>query len=190
MSTAGKVLTGLVLLMLPIWIVLVSAVTQLNASWREVLRAEVEKVAKLEQSVLDNQKEIQRLKDRILIVQVSGEEQATVLREKLADVERIKAEAINIQTAVKNQIESLTAAGASAAVARDRRKEEKEQEIQATAAAEKAVNELKAENAELMTQLTQLRQEFRSLLESNKALVQRMGRPRVQRAVQPGSSTR
>jgi len=190
MSTAGKVLIGLVLLMVPVWILMVSAVTQLNASWRQVLHDQETKVGELEQAILKNQKEITGLKDKIVLVQVSGDEHATVLRERLADVERIKAEAINIQTAVKIQLDSLKVAGTNAENARDRRKEEKEQEIQSKAMAEKAVNDLKAENTELMTQLSQLRNEFKSLLESNKALVERMAKPRVQRAVRPASLAR
>jgi len=188
MSTAGKVLIGLCILMLVVWIILVSSVTQLNASWRQALHDQEKKVEELEQSILKNQKEIAGLKDKILVVQVSGDEHATVLRERLADVERIKAEALNIQSAVKNQLTSLQAQVTNAGVARDRRKEEKQQETDAKAAAEKAVTDLKAENAELMSHLVQLREEFKSLLQSNRASVERMAKPRVQRAVRPAAS--
>lgn len=190
MSTAGKVLVVLVLLVLPVWIVLVSAVAQLNTAWTQEVQKQKDAVDKLEQDVAANQQAITKMKDQIVLVQNSAEEQSTVLRSKLTDVERARADVIQIQTGVKVQLDTLKAAVDKANAARDRRKEEKQQEIQAKADAEKAVNELKSDNAELMSQLTRLRDEFKSLLESNKALVNRMIRSGTQRTGRPASFAR
>jgi chromosome segregation ATPase len=190
MSTAGKVLVVLVLLVVPVWIVLVSAVAQLNAEWTQELQKQQAQVTKLQQNVAANEQAIMKMKDDIVVAQTTADEHATVLRARLVDVERARADAIQVQTGVKVQLDTLGAAIAKAEDARKQRNEEKQQEIQAMAAAEKAVTELKAENAELMSHLTQLRDEFKSLLESNKALVDRILKGRTQRAGRPASYVR
>jgi len=190
MSTAGKVLVVLVLLVVPVWIVLVSAVARLNTVWTQELKKQEDLFDKLEKEVAANEVAIKDLKDQITLEQNETGEHLTVLRAKLTDVERGRAEAIQVQTAVNVQLDTLNAAVAKAQSARDQRKEEKQKEIQATADAEKVVNDLKAENAELMNQLSQLRDEFRFLLESNKKIVDRLNKSGTRRTARPASFVR
>src|SRR4051794_19667549 len=110
MSTAGKVLVVLVLLVVPVWIVLVSAVARLNTVWTKELQKQEKLVDQLEQDVAANTKKIAELKDQISVEQFETGEHANVLRSKLTDVERGKAETLQIQTAVKVQLDTLKAA--------------------------------------------------------------------------------
>src|SRR4051794_848243 len=114
MSTAGKVLVVLVLLLLPVWIILVSTVATLNMEWTQALAKQKQQIATLESDVAKNQRAIADLQDKITLEQLATEEQQTVLRAKLADVERAKAEAIELLTGVKVQLATLNEAVAKA----------------------------------------------------------------------------
>lgn len=182
MSTAGKVLVVLVLLVLPVWIILVSAVAQLNMEWTQELAKQTKQVETLTADVAKNERAIEDLEDKIALEQLASQEQQTVLRGKLTDLERAKAETIEVQTAVGVQVAILQKALAKAEIAREARKQELENETAGLAAARMTVDELKAANSELLAELTQLRNEFKSLLESNKALVERVLKSTTRRA--------
>lgn len=183
MSTAGKVLVVLVLLIVPVWILLASAVAQLNAEWGQELEKQRTEVARLEQAVTKNQRDIQALTDQISLEQDTLAEHRTLLTAQLADVERTKAETVAIQAAIKVQLDVLNSAIKNAEVARQQRSAEKQSETEGKAKAEKEVADLKGQNAELMDHLTQLRNDFKSILESNKTLVDRLKK-------QPSQGTR
>jgi hypothetical protein len=181
MSTAGKVLVVLILLVLPVWILLVSAVAQLNMEWTQALAKQAKQVETLTASVTKNEQAIADLQTQITLSQLASQEQQAVLQSKLADVERARAETIEIQTAVKVQIETLAQAVAKAELARDERQKEQQRETEGLAAARTSVDELKSANSELLAQLTQLRTEFKELLDSNKGAVERVLRSRTLR---------
>jgi small-conductance mechanosensitive channel len=108
-----------------------------------------------------------------------------------ADVERAKAEVVAIQAAIKVQLQTLGAALKNAQAVREQRIAEKENETKGKASAEKAVEELKGQNAELTDQLTQLRNEFKAVLQSNRALVDRLLKsPAPRRVTRPAAFAR
>ncbi len=187
MSTAGKVLVVLVLLMVPVWVLLASAVAQLNSAWGQSLAQQRDQVAKLEQDVLKNERAIQELTDKISLGQDERANNETVLLSRIFDVERSKAEVVKIQAAIKVQLDTLALAVKNAELARDQRLAEKENETKGKANAEQLVTEVSGQNAELMDQLTQLRNDFKSILESNKAMVDRMLKTRTTRTARPAS---
>ncbi|WP_406698867.1 hypothetical protein V5E97_08275 [Singulisphaera sp. Ch08] len=190
MSTAGKVLVVLVLLLLPVWIILVSAVATLNMEWTQALAKQTQQIETLEGDVAKNQLAIAELQDQIALEQLASEEQQAALRSRVADVERAKAEAIQLQTGVQVQLEMLKQAVAKAGIARDDRTKEQMNETAGLAEARKNVDELKAANSELLNELTQLRDEFKSLLESNKTVVERMLKSNTRRIGRPASFVR
>ena len=190
MSTAGKVLVVLVLLLLPVWIILVSTVATLNMEWTQALAKQKQQIETLESDVAKNQRAIAELQDKITLEQLATEEEQTVLRSRLADVERAKAEAIELLTGVKVQLATLNEAVAKAKIAREDRNKEQMNETAGLAAARTSVDELKAANSELLNELTQLRNEFKSLLESNKTVVERMLKSKTQRTGRPASFVR
>jgi len=190
MSTAGKVLVVLVLLLLPVWIILVSTVATLNMEWTQALAKQTTQVATLEGDVAKNTQAIADLQAKISLEQVTSEAEQTVLRARVADVERAKAEAIEIQTGVKVQLAMLQNAVAKAQVARKDRDQEQQNETAGLAAARMTVDELKAANSELLNELTQLRDEFKSLLESNKTVVERVLKSTTRRTGRPSSLVR
>ncbi|AGA31273.1 hypothetical protein [Singulisphaera acidiphila] len=190
MSTAGKVLVVLVLLLLPVWIILVSAVATLNMEWTQALAKQTQQIETLEADVAKNQRAIADFQDKITLEQLASEEEQTVLRSKLADVERAKAEVIEVQTSVQVQLATLQQAVAKAQVARVDRDKEQQNETAGLAAARASVDELKAANSALLNELTQLREEFKSLLESNKTVVERIIKGKTRQVVRPASFVR
>jgi hypothetical protein len=176
MSTAGKVLIALIILVLPIWIMLVSAVAQLNSEWRQALAKQKQQVESLEQQIAKNEQDIAQTRDTISTVLDTAQEQQTVLRSKIADVERSRANAAEILSAVNVQLSVLKGAVAGAEKARDQRAAEKMAEIQGKETAEKEVEQLKIQNNELMNTLAQLREEFKATLEANKKLIRTSSR--------------
>jgi chromosome segregation ATPase len=174
MSTAGKVLTVLILMVVPIWILLVAAVADLNTNGTQAVKRLQEQVARLETQVVANEKKILDLQDQIAFEQAAMDRDRTVIRTQLAEVERARSAMIEIKRDVQLQLETIAAALKDAEVARDHRIAEKTAEIQAKADAEKSVDKLQGENSELMTQLQRLRGEFKATLEDNRKMVDRL----------------
>jgi len=171
MSTAGKVLVVLFLLVLPVWIILVSAVASLNTEWTQVLAKLEKQVVDLEPQVVANQAKILQLQDQITLAQKSAADEQTLLRARIAEVERAKAEVVQIRTAVANQVDLLHSAVQAAQNASSKRKDERDSETAAKAAAIASVNKLDDENTKLLDELLNLRKEFKQLLEQNRQLV-------------------
>ncbi len=171
MSTAGKVLVVLFLLVLPVWIILVSAVANLNSEWTQALARLEKQVSDLEPQVAANEKKILKLQDEIALAQDSADAEQTLLRAKIAEVERGKAEMTQIQTAVANQLDALKVAVESAKTASTQRKQQLDTETAAKDAAVESVKKLDTENAQLLQTLLNLRNEFKQILEQNRQLV-------------------
>jgi chromosome segregation ATPase len=179
MSTAGKVLVVLILLVVPIWILLASTVAQLNTEWTQALAKRDQEITKLEKDVQDNERAILDLRDQIALEQGAMESEQAVVRSKLAEVERGKAEMIQIQTGVANQLETLQTSLKTAESAKELRNAEFKAEGAAKAAAEAVVERLKGENSQLMDQLTALRTEFKRIVDSNKKIVESLRKSSV-----------
>ncbi|MHC5542181.1 hypothetical protein ACYOEI_28500 [Singulisphaera rosea] len=174
MSTAGKVLVVLVLLVLPIWIILVASVANLNTEWTMALKKLEGNIKTLEKQVADNEAMSHGLKDQIALAQSTAETNHVVIRSKLAEIERARAETTQIKTAVDVQLDTLKAALASAESTREHRKTEAQEEEKAKGAALADVERLKGETNQLMDQLSKLREEFKSTLDANRKLVERL----------------
>jgi chromosome segregation ATPase len=176
MSTVGKVLVVLCMLVAAIWVILFSAVGELNKNWTRTvanLKADVES---LKADVAKNERDIVALKDEITLEQKATAEQLAVLRSRQADAEKARTEMTEMATRVKFQLAGIEAAVKSAQAASELRLTEREAEKKALDAVEHDVEELKIEHADLVTQLDNLRSEFKDTLESNRQLVDRLAK--------------
>ncbi|HEY2157487.1 MAG TPA: hypothetical protein VGH33_17805 [Isosphaeraceae bacterium] len=189
MSTAGKVLTVLSVLLMIVWIMLISGVAQLNTdSAKRVtdLRKKAEdlrtEVTKAQQEATDTHNAIvkeQEDKDRELaharIRESRAEVQLTETRELLA----------------WNQYLVEKAAGALAAAKEDLnlRNQEKADLEKAKADGTALVDKLRGENAERLDQLAKLRDEFQKARQQNVGAVDSL-RGAGRRAAQPVSFAR
>jgi chromosome segregation ATPase len=176
MSTAGKVLIVLILLLLPIWIIMFSAVAELNKNGTQAVRDLKDKVVKLEEDVAKNEHDILVLKDSISLEQRAMGEQITVLRSRQADAEKARSELTEMQKRVKYQLAGIETALKNAQSTREARDAEKKTVTQEIASAEDEVKKLQEEHADLTAEHERLRSEFKETLESNRAMADRLSK--------------
>ena len=114
MATPGKVLVVLVLLFVPIWMILAAGVAELNKSGGQQISTLKSQVEKLEKDVVDAQREIVGLKDRIALEQEAMTEQLAVYRSRQTDLQKARSETVEIATRDKLQVDTMLAAGLDA----------------------------------------------------------------------------
>jgi chromosome segregation ATPase len=174
MSTPGKVLVVLVTLASLIWIVMVAAVADINTTGSEKVATLNTQVEKLQTDVVETQRQLEALKDQIGQTQVEmGLDLATV-RSRQAALEKVRSDTLEMASRVKLQLADYEASIKTAETARDQREAEKKAEVDAKARAEAEVKQLASEHSRLTEQLTKLTQQFRTTLESNKRLIDRL----------------
>ena len=176
MSIAGRVLVALVLLVAPILVILSSAVAELNKSGTRAVESLKAQVEELKGDVAKNERDIVALKDEITLEQKAATEHLAVLRSRQADAEKARSEMTEMATRVKLRLAGIEAAVKSARAARELRRAERESERKALDAAEHEAEDLKKEHADLVTQLENLRAEFKETLDSNRRLADRLAR--------------
>jgi hypothetical protein len=174
MSTAGKVLVVLVMLVAAVWIVLASAVTEWNKSGTEQVAKLKEQVEGNERQLAEVTRKVALLKADIALEQRAMAEQLAVTRALQADLQKARSETIEIASRVKLQVASSQETARQAAATKDYRIKEKTQENEARLAAEGEVERLKQEHARLVDQLNQLQDKFKATVESNRKLLGRL----------------
>ncbi len=174
MSTPGKVLVVLVTLASLIWIVMVAAVADINTTGSVKFASLNAQVEQLPTDVVETQGQLEALKDQISQTQVQmGLDLATVRARQIA-LEKVRADTLEMASRAKLQLADYEASIKTAETARDQREAEKKAEVEAKAKAEAEVKELMSEHSRLTQQLTKLTNEFRTTLESNKKLIDRL----------------
>jgi len=174
MSTAGKVLVVLVLLVAPVWIVMVSTVAQLNMNAGASLAALKTQVATLENDVSTMTRDVVKLKDQIAHEQEAMSQQLAVTRAHQADLQKARSEWIEIASRDNYQVAAMQEAAKRAVATRDLRAAERVQETEAKKAAEDEVEKLQQEHAQLTEQLDKLRGEFKATVDENRKLMARL----------------
>jgi hypothetical protein len=174
MSTAGKVLVVLVLLVAPIWILMASTVAQLNKNAGEQLEKLKKQVATLESDVSANKKSVVTLKDQIVLEQEAMNRQLAATRAHQADLQKARSEWIEIVSREKYQVAAMQEAAKRAEATRDLRAAEKVQENAAKQVVEAEVQQLMLEHAQLTEQLDKLRGEFKATVDQNRKLMARL----------------
>jgi hypothetical protein len=174
MSTPGKVLVVLTLLVVPAWIVMLSAVAQLNKNAGQQVEDLKKQVQNLENDVVATRKAVVRLKDDISLEQEAMTNQLAVLRSHVADLHKARSEWIEIATRGGFDVASMQEAAKRATTTRDLRVAEKMQEDTALHAAEAEVQKLMQEHAQLSQQLDSLRGNFKAALTTNRKLLDQL----------------
>jgi cell division protein FtsB len=174
MSTPGKVLVVLVLLITPVWVMMVSGVAQLNKNWGKQVDDLKKQVKTLEDDVVAMRKSVVDLKDTISLEQVTMADEIAALRSHAADLQKTRTDALEYASRAQLQRAATEEQAKAAESTRDLRVTEHKEEIAAKAAAEAEVENLKQEHATLTEQLDKLRDDFKKTVESNRRLVARL----------------
>jgi chromosome segregation ATPase len=167
MSTAGKVLIVLVLLTSLVWLVLASGVAQLNTNGNTRLHELTVQIDKLQTDFKQSQDEIVAVRDQTSTIQENVDRQITVLRARQSDLEKARSKIIEYMTRVQYQLATVKDTIEKAKTALAHRIEEQASEQQALVQAKSEVEDLKAKNGELLSQLSNLRQNFETVYRSN-----------------------
>ena len=152
MSTAGKVLSVLILLSSLVWMILTAGVTQVNRNGNETLD-QLQADPTLTQQVVT-------AKDAITVLQERTDMELAVLRARLNDAQRLSSNVSEVLSRVKYELEIVEKIRQDAELAKNERTTEKELEQKALEAARNEVKGLKVKDAELRTRLRQLRDQF------------------------------
>jgi chromosome segregation ATPase len=167
MSTAGKVLIVLVLLTSLVWLVLASGVAQLNTNGNTRLHELTVQIDKLQTDFKQTQDEIFAVRDQTSTIQENVDRQITVLRARQSDLEKARSKIIEYMTRVQYQLATVKDTIEKAKTTLQHRIEEQASEQQALVQAKSEVEDLKAKNGELLSQLSTLRQNFETVYRSN-----------------------
>jgi chromosome segregation ATPase len=167
MSTAGKVLIVLVLLASLVWLVLASGVAQLNTNGNTRLHELTVQIDKLQTDFKRSQDEIVAVRDQTSSIQENVDRQITVLRARQSDLEKARSKIIEYMTRVQYQLATVKDTIEKAKMTLQHRIEEQASEQQALVQAKSEVEDLKAKNGELLSQLSTLRQNFETVYRSN-----------------------
>jgi hypothetical protein len=174
MSTTGKILTVLVTLVAVVWILLAATVAQLNRNGTEAVEKLTKSAAKLDADVKTAQHGLQELKDQTYKQQNVTENSLTVAHQRESDKQKALAEQIEATTRVGFQLADAEANLKAAEAHKELRIAEKKAETEEKAKAEAEVEQLKKEREERIAELTALREKFKSTLDENRSMVQRL----------------
>lgn len=174
MSTAGKVLTVLSMLLAALWVLLAASVTQLNRNGAKAVQDLQSKVAVVEKQVADTRAEIRKLNDSVQLERTQTQNESTTLQARQSEVEKELSQSLESVSRVKLQLDGVTATVNRGKADSQQRLAEREAETKSKAESLALVEKLRGENGQLLNELTGLREKFRSTLQSNKALADRL----------------
>ena len=174
MSTTGKVLSVLAVLLALVWTVLTSAVAELNRNGTKAFEDLQGKYSKIAEDLKVAEHDFQTFQDKINEEQIETDNDLAVLRGQQAELEKARSQVLEITSRLNLDLELLAVTIKQATVDRDFRATEKVAEIKAKADAEAEVEKLKSENADSLARLTELREKFKSALEANKSMVEKL----------------
>jgi chromosome segregation ATPase len=187
MSTAGKVLTFLVVLVAIVWVVLTAGVAELNRNGTRAVDDLRKKVAKLEVDVREAGQQLEAVKSETHLEQARMDNDLTVRQVAQSEWEKRRSLTKESLSRVQLQLADAEAVLKTGGAHKDQREAEKEAETKALADSRAEVEALKAEREKLVGRLTELRDKFRTTLQENKSLVERL-RKSIEKA-KPVSTT-
>lgn len=171
MSTLGKVLAGLVLVMILVWIVLIAVNAEKNWNWQTAINKLQKQVVQLETEVQAEEDSIVKTRDAITQVQFALGQELAVGRAKRAAAEEARSAALADLLRLKNLQATSEATQKSAEADRDLRVSELNAETEDLAKKRDEVAKLQAVNKEQMDRLDALRKDFVRLQAANRAKV-------------------
>lgn len=174
MSTAGKVLVGVVMLALIAWIVLFSLVYELNTNWGKELDRLTAQVQKLDQDAKDQAIALENTLAELSREQIQRDTDVEVLRGLLSDAEKIATQNQEATERVRLQVAGLETAQRDAVERVQHRVEQKAQTQKELATAEATVKTLQGQVQGQLQELSTLRDNFLQTMEENRTMIERM----------------
>ena len=160
MSTAGKVLSVLVMLVLVVWIVLGPGVSRLNTNGNEALHDLTEEVEKLRAQVDQTQIDVAELHDQSATIQEKVDHDLTVLRDRQIELQQSHSQIFDSLERYKYQLATVEESVKSAQALLQHRNDERDAEQKALADTRSEVQTLMADSSQMMNQLDNLRKSF------------------------------
>jgi hypothetical protein len=167
MSTAGKVLAVLVMLMSLVWMVLSAGVDQLNTNFNKKLYDLGVQLEKLEAQVDQTQIDLVGLKSSASTMQETLDHELAVLRARQSDLEKDRSQIKNSLTHWQFQLDTAKETIDRAKTALQHRTEEETSSQDLLAKTKSDVKELMDRCGELTNELDALRKEFNSTYQAN-----------------------
>lgn len=183
MSTAGKVLVVLVMLMTFVWIVLSAGVARLNTNANTRLHELTMQVEELQGKVKQTQEDIASLRSQTSQTQEKIDREFALLRARQSDLERARSQIADTLSAVKYELEIVQGTLKSAQTALEHRNTEQQDETKELAQERSQVQELIADSSKLRDRLAALRKEFQTSYHAN---IEMLGKASKTIEAQPG----
>jgi chromosome segregation ATPase len=167
MSTAGKVLIVVVMLISFVWIVLAAGVSRLNTNSNTKLAELAKKVEELQGQVKERQDEIVSVVTQTSLTQEKIDREFALLRAKQSDLERAKSKIADTLAGVKYEFEILQGTVKNAETDLGHREIELQEETTRLASDRALVDELMADTGKLRDRLASLRKDFQTTYHGN-----------------------
>jgi hypothetical protein len=187
MSTAGKVLTVLILLVTVIWLVMMSAVTQLNVNWQAKIGAQQTDLDRVTLELTKAKDSTLSLTEQARAKQDQTDRELRVRLSMIAAAERRQSSKIEDLTRIKAQVADSLGAAETAKANLATREAEKIKNQEDLAKKRDEIAKAQAVNADLKAQLAQLQQDFKRLLAEN---VAKLDKAAKQSTAKPASNVR
>ena len=187
MSTAGKVLTVLILLVMVGWVVMLSAVTQLNVNWLEKIAAQQKTLDQATEDFTKARDDGYRITEQARSKQDETDRELRFKLTKIAGSEARQSSYVEDLSRIKAQVADALSGVEVAKVNLAIREAEKIKNQENLAKLRDQIAQFKATNGDLRSQLGQLQDDFKRLLAENAA---KLGKTAKEGAARPASSVR
>jgi len=167
MSTAGKVLAVLVMLVLVVWIVLAAGVARLNTNGNKAIHDLIEEVEKLRVQVDQTQVEVAGLRDQTSTIQERVDHELTVLQDRKVELQKGHSQIFESLARYMYQLGTVEESLKSAQALLQHRNDERDAEQKAVADTRAEVKTLMADSSQLMNRLDTLRKTFQKTYHEN-----------------------
>ena len=175
MSTAGKVLAVLVMLMSLVWMILSAGVSQLNTNGNQKLHDLTEQVEKLQDDMTKAQDDIVALRSSASSIQENRDHEVTVLQARQSDLEKDHSQIRESLSRWQYELATVQETIERAKSALQHRVDEHQVSEQVLAKSKSDVKEMMDRSGELMNQLAGLRKDFQATYHAN---VESLGKTR------------
>ncbi len=173
MSTAGKVLVVFVMLTAVVWLILAAGVDQLNRNGNQALQKLSDDLEKVQADLGTAKHDVLALREQTTTIQEAIDRDVAVLRAKQSDLEDARSQISETLSRLQYQLATVEETIKSGQTALANRKSEHEDEEKATEDLRTEVKELIADNAQLMSRLDSLRNQFISTHNTNIELLRK-----------------
>ncbi|WP_435011321.1 hypothetical protein P12x_002628 [Tundrisphaera lichenicola] len=192
MSTAGKVLTVLILLVMIIWVVVLSGVTTLNVNWEQKIDKQEKQLQTLQADAEKAASDIIRLTEQARREQDATERDLAEVLVRIATAERRQSATVESLTRLKAEVADYTAAVERAEINKKNRDAEFAQVEEDVRKKLDEIAKSQTLNSDLRDQLAKLQDDFKKLMADNTAQVEqavKAGRARPASSPRPAPAS-